>query len=258
MHERTLDLTTPDGAMETFITHPEQGGPFPCVIIYGDFWGVREELYDIARKVAVAGYYVVLPDLFYRAGKHRVEFRNDKGQTISSWLLTPEQMGQAAKGFQTFTDEKAVGDTQHILEFLATDPAARPGGVGAFGYCLGGRLVMKVAAAYPERFAACGVIHGTDIANDRPDSAHLGLSRTRAEFYFGCPETDEHAPPESIELLRRTLQANNVRHHIEVHRGALHGYSMPDRDIFDKQAYNRDYELMFAMFHRQIPPGFAP
>ena len=83
MHEKIIEIPTADGRMETFITHPEADGPFAPVVIYMDVWGLREELYDIARKVAVVGCYVLLPDLYYRQGRIRHQWRNERGQMIS-------------------------------------------------------------------------------------------------------------------------------------------------------------------------------
>jgi dienelactone hydrolase len=83
MNEKIIEILTADGRMETFITYPEQGGPFVPIVIYMDVWGLREELYDIARKVAVVGYYVLLPDLYYRQGRIRYQWRNECGQMIS-------------------------------------------------------------------------------------------------------------------------------------------------------------------------------
>ena len=94
MIEKYIDIPTADGRMETFISYPEQGGPFAPVVIYMDVWGLREELYDIARKVAVVGYYVVLPDLYYRQGRIRHQWRNERGQMISMHNLDPERQAQ--------------------------------------------------------------------------------------------------------------------------------------------------------------------
>jgi carboxymethylenebutenolidase len=88
MHDRTVAIPTRAGQMETFITHPKEGGPFPAVVIYMDFWGVREELFDIARRVGTVGYYCVVPDLYYRQGRVRHEWRNEKNQMISMGTIS--------------------------------------------------------------------------------------------------------------------------------------------------------------------------
>jgi len=121
MHERIIEIPTADGRMETFITHPEQGGPFAPIIVYMDVWGLREELYDITRKVAVVGYYVVLPDLYYRQGRIRHQWRNERGQMISMHNLDPERQAQVRAPLQKLSDAMVVADSGAILAFLAKD-----------------------------------------------------------------------------------------------------------------------------------------
>src|SRR5262245_45123524 len=146
MRDRILDIETPEGKMETFISHPEQGGPFPMVILYQDFWGVREELYDLARMVAVDGYYVVVPDLFHRTEPRRSDFRDDNNRMISSWKLPPEQLAFAAGPIGEHRDEMALGDTRALMDFVrAAGEPVKPGAFACFGYCLGGRIALKAA-----------------------------------------------------------------------------------------------------------------
>ncbi len=253
MQDRLVQIATPDGPMETFITHPEQGGPFPCVILYQDFWGVREELYDLARMVGVVGYFVMVPDMLHRAPPIRTDIRDADNKMMSSWKISPAQLEEAAKPLMQTTDDMAVIDTAAILAFLAGEAAADPGPMGCFGYCYGGRLILKMAAAFPDRFAACAGMHSTQLVTDGPDSAHLGADKVRAELYFGFAEHDHWATPEMIAALKVALDRCGVRCHMEMHPGAQHGYAMPNRDIFDKRAFNRDWEMIFAMFARRLP-----
>src|SRR6267142_6196385 len=172
MHERIVEIPTADGRMETLITHPEQGGPLAAVVVYMDVWGLREELYDIARKVAVVGYYVVLPDLYYRQGLIRHQWRNERGQMISMHNLDPERQAQVRAPLQKLTDAMVVADSGAILDFLAKGEPVRQSGVGSIGYCMGGRHVMCVAGAYRERFIAGASLHGTQLVSDRDDSPY--------------------------------------------------------------------------------------
>jgi carboxymethylenebutenolidase len=117
---------------------------------------------------------------------------------------------------------------------------------------MGGRHVMSVAAAFPERFRASAGLHPTSLISERPDSPHLVADRLRGEFYCGFAETDPYAPLSMIEELGTLLARCPVRYHHEIHKGAVHGYALPDRDIHDKAAANRDWELIFAMYRRQL------
>ncbi|HEX3865078.1 MAG TPA: dienelactone hydrolase family protein [Stellaceae bacterium] len=253
MRDRTVAIPTAAGKMETFITHPEEGGPFPPVIIYMDFWGLREELFDIARRVGTVGYYCMVPDLYYRQGRVRNEWRNEKNEMISAHRLDPERRRQASAPLQKLSNAMVIEDTGALLDFIDHGEPVRPGGVGSIGYCMGGRHVLCAAGAYPERFVAGASLHGTLLVSDRDDSPHRLAGCFRGELYCGFAEHDPHAPPEMIRQLGDLLADAPVTYRHALHLGAEHGYALPNRDIYDKAATNRDWEQIFAMFRRQLP-----
>jgi carboxymethylenebutenolidase len=252
MKERIVGIATPDGQMETFITHPEQGGPFSAVVLFMDVWGIREELYDIARRIGTVGYYCMVPDFYYRQGRVRHEFRDGNNRMISMHALPEAERQRVTAPLAKLSDSMVVQDTGALLGFLAKDEPVLPGAMGSIGYCMGGRHVMSVAAAFPERFRASAGLHPTSLISDRPDSPHRLADRLRGEFYCGFAETDAYAPLSMIEELDRLLASCQVRYHREIHAGAVHGYALPDRDIHDKASANRDWELIFAMYRRQL------
>ena len=254
--DRIVEIPTADGRMETFVTHPEQDGPFPAVVLYMDIWGVREELYDLARRVATVGYYGMVPDWYYRQGKIRSTYTNDKGERISLSRLSKEDQDKVLAPARKLADQMVVEDLGAILKFLdgGSEPVKPGSAVGSIGYCMGGRHVMQAGVAYPDRFKAMASLHGTTLISDAPDSPHLGVAKLRGELYCGFAEFDHYAPLPMIEQLGALLKPCAVKYVQAIHKGAEHGYSLPDRDIFDKTAAERDWELIFAMFHRQIPP----
>ena len=254
MNESTLEIRTPDGVMPTFTARPRDGGPFPVVIIYMDVWGVREELFDIARRVASVGYYCVVPDLYYRQGRVRNAFRNESNQMISLELLSDEQKEIVRAPLRKLTDAMVVSDTDAILAHLDSDPAASKGPVGCIGYCMGGRHVFRVAAAYPDRFKACASLHGTNLATDAPDSPHLQMAECDCDcdLYCGFAQWDKFASPATVEALAQTLRGTKVNYRYEIHPDADHGYALPDRDIHDRQAANRDWEIIFGMLRHRL------
>lgn len=253
MRERLVEIATPDGRMETFITHPEQGGPFPAIVIYMDVWGVREELYDIARRVGTVGYYVMVPDFYYRQGRVRHEFRNERNEMISLAKLDAATRQAVSAAGQQLSNAMVVADTGAILDFLAAGEPARAGAMGSIGYCMGGRHVLCVAAAYPERFRASASLHGTRLVSDDPDSPHRLADRFRGELYCGFAEHDPYAPLPMVAQLGEILKACDVRYSYAIHPGAEHGYALPNRDIHDKTGANLDWEHIFAMFRREMP-----
>jgi carboxymethylenebutenolidase len=255
MKERTVQVGTKAGAMKTFIASPEQDGPFPAVILFMDFWGIREEILDIARWTAATGYCCVVPDFYYRQGTVQNEVRDAQGKMVSLSRLDQAAQAKMLAPLAKFSDTEAMDDTAALLQFLASETAVRPGPVGSFGYCLGGRLVMRAAVRFPDRFRAGASLHGSALMTDRPDSPHRAVGGIEGEFYCGFAEHDPYTPPETVEALAAGMKASKARYHYEVHKGAEHGYALPDRDIHDKQATLRDWEIMHAMFRRQL---FAP
>ena len=253
MKERFVDIETPSGRMETFVTHPERDGPFAAVIIYMDIWGVRDELFEIARRVGTVGYYCMVPDFYYREGKVRHEFRNEQNRMISLHALDEERKQRVIGPGRRLSNQMVVDDTGAILEFLRRGEPVRSGSVGTIGYCMGGRHVLCVAGHFPEQVTASASLHGTQLISDAADSPHLLAKQFRGELYGGFAETDPYAPLSMVRELEELLRPCPVTYRSEIHEGALHGYALPNRDIFHPYAAARDWEMIFAMFHRKIP-----
>jgi carboxymethylenebutenolidase len=259
MKERIVEIETPDGRMDSFITHPEQGGPFPPVVRFMDVWGVREQLYDLARRIGTVGYAAVVPNFYYRKGGITFDFRHPDGKTISLSALEKAKQDEILGFLSHLTDDFAVSDTGAVLDFLAGDEAVRPGPVGSVGYCLGGRLVIRAAGAFPDAFQAGASLHGTRLVTDAPDSPHLDAPKMKGEIYCGFGELDHYTPPDVIAAVRDAFAGATVDYHDLVHSQVDHGYAIPDRDVFDKTAAERDWERIFAMYQRQLQPyGNAP
>ena len=254
MKEFSVNVPTVDGPMETFVTHPEQGGPLAAVVLFMDVWGIREELLDIARRIATVGYCVAVPDFYHRQGRVRHEYRDANNRMISLHSLPEADRKTVTAPLALLSDTMVVADTGALIRYLDAEAPVRPGPMGSVGYCMGGRHVVSVAAAYPERFRATAGLHPTSLISDRPDSPHLKLDRLRGELYLGFAETDHYAPPAMIQALGVTLAGCSVGYHHEVHPGSVHGYALPDRDIHHKAGANRDWELIFAMYRRQLDP----
>jgi carboxymethylenebutenolidase len=259
MQEKIVKIKTPDGLMETFITHPEQGGPFPPVIVFMDVWGVREQLFDIARRIGTVGYAVAVPNFYYRKGGITFDYRHPDGKTISLKALDAAEQKKILAFLSHLTDDFAVSDTGAVLDYLAADEAVRPGPAGSVGYCLGGRLVVRAAGAFPDAIQASASLHGTRLVTDAPDSPHLEASRMKGEIYCGYGELDHYTPPDVIAAIRESFAGAKVDYFDTVHTQVDHGYAIPDRDVFDKAAAERDWEQILAMYHRRLRPyGGAP
>jgi carboxymethylenebutenolidase len=252
MIERQLNVPTASGTMEMFAVHPSEDDPFPAVVIFMDIWGLREELCDIARRVATVGYYCMVPDFYYRQGKIRNEFRDDKSRMITLDRLDKQSQEKVLAPLRNLTDAMVMDDTQALLAFIDKNQPVKRGAIGSIGYCMGGRHVFRAAEHFPDRFQASASLHGTELVTDSKDSPHLAKTIT-GELYCGFGENDRHTPVTTIGAIDRAMRGRDVRYRREIHKNAEHGYALPDRDVFDKSAANRDWELIFAMFQRRIP-----
>ncbi len=244
MIEKSLDIATADGAMNSFVVHPEEGGPFPVVLFYMDAPGKREELHDMARRLASVGYFVVLPNLYYRRSRdyYLVE-------------RTEERLAEMFTYMRALDRATAECDTRAMLTYVDAQPAADAARVGAVGYCMSGPFVVWAAAAFPERVRCIASIHGANLATDAADSPHVVARGLRCESYFACAETDQWAPPSDIEKLAASLQASGAPHRIEWYPGALHGFSFPLRaGIYHRPSAERHWERLFSLFRRVLGP----
>jgi carboxymethylenebutenolidase len=242
MTEKHLDIATADGAMNTFVVHPDSPGPHPVVLFYMDAPGKREELHDMARRLAAGGYYVVLPNLYYRRSR-------------DYWLRerTPEGMAVMFEHMNALTMAMNVRDTQAMLGFVDSQPEADASRIGAVGYCMSGPFVMAAAAAFPERFRSIASIHGANMATGQPDSPHLLAPKIRCESYFACAEIDKWAPKQDIDTLEAALVAAGTPHRIEWYPGAEHGFVFPLRKgIYEPASAERHWERLFELFGRTL------
>lgn len=240
MIERELDVTTPDGQMKTFIHHPEHDGPHPVVLYLMDAPSIRGALHEMASRLATAGYYVMMPYLFYRGGPFR-EF----GQSDEDMHARHDLMG-------TVNPTNIIGDAEALLTAAADDPAAGDGKVGAVGFCMSGGLTLSLARAMPERVAAAASIHGAWLVTDRDDSPHKGLDAVAAEVYFGWCDDDPTAPREDVSVMREALDGAGVDYTLDWLTDAVHGYAPPHSDRYNRAASELHWERVHSMFRRHL------
>jgi carboxymethylenebutenolidase len=246
MIERDIDIQTSDGLMNSYVTYPEEGGPFPVVIFYMDAPGKREELHAMARRLGTAGYYVVLPNLYYRSVS---QFQTDGSDASRARMF--ELMN-------SINSRRVIEDTQAIFDFLAGEDQARGGPTGCVGYCMSGPFSMAVAAAFPERIAAAASLYGVRLCTDAEDSPHRAADRIKGELYVGCAETDVWAPREMVDALQAHLATTGIRHRIEWYPGTHHGFAFPSRTgMYDARAAERHWERLYALFERNLKPRRA-
>jgi carboxymethylenebutenolidase len=240
MIERQIGIVTQDGRMNTFICHPERGSPHPAIIIFMDAPGIREELRDMARRLGTAGYYVMLPNLYYRANVEEL------GAVVGEANLSTRE--KALQLMATINIPMVMQDVDALVAFAAQDEAASRGPMGCVGYCMSGQYAINAAVRHKERIRAAASMYGVALVSGKPDSPHLAAQRTDARLYFGCAENDSYAPPEMIDQLRAELAAKGGNAEVEIYPGTAHGFAFPSRPVYDKQAAERHWERLFALF----------
>jgi carboxymethylenebutenolidase len=242
MIDQQIDIATKDGKTTTFITHPERGGPFPVIIFYMDAPAIREELRDMARRLGTAGYYVMLPNMYYRAGAMELGPINPDPES-------PERK-KMFELMHSLTIPLVMEDTKALLAYAGTQKAANTSIVGTVGYCMSGRYAVNAATHFPDRVKAAASIYGVQLATDQPDSPHLAAGKTKAELYFGCAETDVYAPPEIVEKVREGMKG--TKNEVELYPGTHHGFAFPKRPIYDRDAAERHWERLLALYRRNL------
>ena len=244
MIDQQIDIATKDGKTTTFITHPERGGPFPVIIFYMDAPAIREELRDMARRLGTSGYYVMLPNMYYRSG------------VMEIGPIPPDPEAPQRKRMFEFMNSinipMVMEDTKALLAFAETQSAANTKIVGTVGYCMSGRYAVNAATHFPDRVKAAASIYGTHLATDQSDSPHLAAAKTKAELYFACAETDIYAPQEIIDKV--TAGMKESKNEVEVYPGTHHGFAFPKRPVYDRDAAERHWERLLALYRRNLVP----
>ena len=245
MIEQILDITTAAGQMETFICRPKRGAAFPAVLLLMDAPGIREELRDMARRLGTVGYYVVLPNLYYRAGRDMI-FGPD---VLEEGSADRERM----RAIRTkMTIPPVMDDIAAMLAFADRQSEVKRGPAGCHGYCMSGPYALAAAARYPDRIAAAASFYGTWLVSDAEESPHLSLGKVKGELYIACAEHDALAPLPMVEELRTLFGRAGTAGEIELYPGVHHGFAFPQRWCYDKPAAERHWERLIALYRRGL------
>ena len=239
MIEQQVEIDTDDGTMTTFVFRPEGDGPHPVVLYLMDAPSIRPALKDMASRLATAGYYVLLPYLYYRGGPFR-EF----GSSDEDMHARKDLMG-------TIDPTRIVTDAQALLAYADSDTAARPGPVGAVGFCMSGGLAISLARALPDRVAAAASIHGAWLVRDTPDSPHLGLDTVAAEIHLAWCDPDPTAPAEDRATFVAALETAGVTYTLDVMTEAQHGFAPPG-PRHDHYASELHWERVHSLLRRRL------
>ncbi|MEU9628654.1 dienelactone hydrolase family protein [Streptomyces luteogriseus] len=241
MPTKILQIPTADGQADAFATFPDDGGRHPGVLMYADGFGIRPALREMARELSGHGYYVLVPNFFYRHGPAPV-------------IELPEHIGEAARPgvfaqlmplIEAHTPERVLRDASAYLRFLTTQPEASAGPVAVTGYCIGGLLAVRTAVAHPGQVAAVAGFHAP-VGAAGPDS----LRRLTAQVHFGHAETD--LTPEVLAELNQALDAAGVDYTSEIYPDTVHGFTMADTDAFNPAALQLHWDHLLPLLGRTL------
>ncbi len=246
-HGTTVDIRTPDGVADAYLTHPGDGAAHPGVLVIQDGFGLRPGLRALADRIAAHGYTVLVPNAYYRHGRAPAVELPDFIDT-----QRPEIVARVFPLIRELTAERLRSDAGAYLAWLAASPRVAAGKVGVTGYCMGARLAVLAAAMFPDRVAAVAGFHGGPLVTDTPDSPHLMAASITAELYFAHAGEDRHMTAEHIARFDRALDAAGVRHRTEVYEGAEHGFTQADTSAHDAEADEHHYRELLALFDRTL------
>ncbi|TSD97251.1 dienelactone hydrolase family protein [Skermania sp. ID1734] len=244
----TVNIQTPDGTCDAYFARPEADGRYPAILFYMDAFGLRPTIADMVTHLAGNGYCVLAPNVFYRNGPAPVIDMPDMSVEGARQKFFAAVMPMMRR----ITPERAVRDAGAYLDFLANNESVAGDRFGATGYCMGGVLAMRTAAAYPDRIVAAASFHGGRLATDSDDSPHRLASDIRAELYFAHAENDQSMNGAAIARLEQALTEAGVPYRSEVYPGTQHGFTMADTPVFDADALARHWENLFDLFGRTL------
>lgn len=247
MNGYEIDIPTPDGAMNTFIAHPDAPGPHPAIFVYMPASGIRDELRDMARRLAGYGFFVLLPNLYYRM----VRVLDVDSNRLFDTDYAPVKTFMNALN-HGYTNRLSRIDTEAMIAYTETEARAAPGRIGVTGYCMGGRLALIAITEFPERIDAMVSMYGGRLHSDAADSPHLKADRIVGELYLGVAENDAYVPMEMNEHLSTHLKAAGVNFRLEVYPETEHGFCFPKRYCYAPEADARHWQIMTDLFQRRL------
>jgi carboxymethylenebutenolidase len=242
--KRDIDINTADGTAKAAIITPASGTETDKgVILYMDAFGPREALYWMGQRIADAGYRVLIPDLFYRAGSY--------GPFDAKTAFGQEDTKAQIMGMMRSTSQELTAqDGGAFIDALTSEGATGP--IGAVGYCMGGGRAIAAAARYPNRIKAAASFHGGNLASEAEDSPHRLADRIEARIYVGVAGVDNSFPPEQSARLAEAFRIGGVDHAIENYVGMAHGWTVPDHSIYDEAGSERHFKRLLTLFKETL------
>jgi len=239
-----VEIKTRDGICPAYVFRPSGTQPRPAVLVFMDGIGIRPAMLELGERLATYGYFVLLPDLFYRAGPYEpmdgsVFSDAEKRKTLMEKFIGPT------------TPDKVMSDTRAFIDFIIAQPDVKPGPIATTGYCLGGFMSLTAAGTYPGEIAAAASYHGGRLATDAPDSPHRLAPKMKARVYVAGAIEDQSFTDEQKALLEKALTDARVDHLIETYQ-AKHGWVFHDLPVYDEAAEERHWSSLTDLLKAKL------
>lgn len=239
--EADVIITTPDGMADCYFVHPASGTA-PAVVVWPDIFGLRPSFRTMGKRLAETGYSVLVVNPFYRV---------QKAPTASAGAATP--IPQVLPLMQALNETTHMTDARAFIAWLDQQPSvARNRRVGTQGYCMGGPMAFRTAAAVPDRVGAVASFHGGGLVTDQPNSPHLQASRSKAQFLVAIAANDDSRAPNEKSVLRETFAGVKLPAEIEVYENAAHGWCPPDSTVYNEPQAERAWTRLLALYEKAL------
>jgi carboxymethylenebutenolidase len=239
--EADVNITTPDGTADAYFVHPATGTA-PGVLIWPDIFGLRPAFRHMGKRLSESGYAVLVVNPFYRT---------KKAPTAEAGAATPIQ--QVRPLAQTLNEQTHITDAKAFIAWLDQQPAvAKNRKMGTQGYCMGGPIAFRTAAAVPDRIGAVASFHGGGLVTDQPNSPHLQAAKSRAQFLIAIASNDDARSPNDKNVLRDTFAKANLPAEIEVYADAAHGWCPPDSSVYNEPQAEKAWSRLLVLYSKAL------
>ena len=239
--ESEVNVTTPDGTADCYFAHPASGTA-PGVLVWPDIFGLRPAFRQMGKRLAESGYSVLVVNPFYRA---------KKAPTAPQGAATPIQdVRSLAQGLNETTH---MTDAKAFIAWLDKQPSvAKNRKIGTQGYCMGGPIAFRTAAAVPDRVGAVASFHGGGLVTDKPDSPHLQAATSKAQFLIAIAANDDQRSPNDKTIMKETFAKANLPAEIEVYEGSAHGWCPPDSHVYNEPQAEKAWSRLLVLYGKAL------
>src|SRR5499426_360443 len=239
--EADVTIKTPDGTTDAYFVHPATGTA-PGVLVWPDIFGLRPAFRQMGKRLAESGYSVLVVNPFYRV---------KKAPTAAKGSATP--IPDLLPLAQALTETTQMTDAKAFIGWLDKQSSvAKNRKMGTQGYCMGGPIALRTAAAVPDRVGAAASFHGGGLVTDMPNSPHLQAARTKVQLLIAIAANDDMRAPDEKNVLKETFAKANVPAEIEVYTGAAHGWCPPDSQVYNEAQAEKAWSRLLALYEKAL------